>query len=204
MGPDLPLILLGWAIAGSSPGPATLAISGTAMAEGRRAALTIAAGIICGSALWGIAAGLGMSALMLTHVWIFEAVRYAGAFYLLYLALKSFRRALLPGMPVKSAVTRSGRLFGKGLLLHVTNPKAILSWGAIYAIALPTDAAMTQVWHLFAMLSCVSACVFLGYGVLFSRPGISSAYRSARRAFDACFALLFGAASLKLLSARLT
>lgn len=35
MTPDLWTILLGWALAGGSPGAATLAISGTAMAHGR-------------------------------------------------------------------------------------------------------------------------------------------------------------------------
>ena len=47
------LVLLGWAVAGGSPGPATLAISGTAMDLGRAAAGAVAAGMVCASAAWG-------------------------------------------------------------------------------------------------------------------------------------------------------
>ena len=201
---EILLILIGWGVAGGSPGPATLAISGTAMQAGRRAGLTMAAGIVAGSASWGVAAGLGMSAVMLANAWVFEVVRYAGAAYLLYLAVKSLRRALSPGrIPAAGDASDLRRLFFKGLLLHVTNPKAILSWGAIYAIVLPAGAGMAQVWQLFGMLISVSMLVFFGYGVLFSSPLVANGYARARRWFDAVFAALFGAASLKILTARL-
>ena len=62
----LPFILLGWAIGGGSPGPATLAISGTSMAHGRKTGLLLAAGVVIGSATWGIAAALGFSAIMMS------------------------------------------------------------------------------------------------------------------------------------------
>ena len=203
-GYEMLLILLGWAIAGGSPGPATLAISGTSMGMGRIAGLSMAAGIVCGSAIWGIAAGMGMSAVMLAHVWLFEVVRYFGAAYLLYLAVKSAQRALRPGLlEPKIQSDRLGRLFLKGVLIHVTNPKAILSWAAVYAIALPTGAGMAQVWQVFAMLISISMAVFFGYGVLFSSPRIARGYGRARRWFEAGFAVLFGVASLKILTSKL-
>lgn len=58
-GYDTALLVFAWMVAGGSPGPATLAISGTSMGHGRKAGLTIAAGIVGGSASWGIAAGMG-------------------------------------------------------------------------------------------------------------------------------------------------
>lgn len=203
-GYEILLILIGWAVAGGSPGPATLAISGTSMSAGRGAGLMIAAGIVVGSASWGIAAGMGMSAIMLANAWVFEVIRYVGAAYLLYLAVKSLTKAVrpsahMPMMPVQS----SGTLFAKGALLHITNPKAILSWGAIYAIALPANAAAVQVWQLFGMLICVSMTVFFGYAFLFSSPGVVRAYASLRRWFELAFAVLFGAASVKILTARI-
>lgn len=203
MAPELWIILLGWALAGGSPGPATLAISGTAMAGGRVAGLSVASGVIAGSASWGIAAGLGMSALMLAHGWVFEVVRYLGAAYLFWLAVKSLRNAWV-GRPMAQVEPRRSRLFLKGFLLHLTNPKAIFSWGAIYAIALPPDAGALAVWQLFAALLLTSMVVFWGYGLLFSTPRIAQFYRKATRWFDAGFGLLFGAASLRILTARIT
>nr|WP_309503149.1 LysE family transporter [uncultured Roseovarius sp.] len=198
------LLLLAWAVAGASPGPATLAISGTAMGEGRIAGLAIAAGIFCGSAFWGIAAGAGMSAVMLANAWVFEVIRYAGAAYLMWLALKAFLRALHPPAATSTRAARGlRRLWLRGALIHITNPKAILSWGAIYAIALPAGAGPGAVWALFSMLITVSACVFFGYGLLFSAPRVARGYMRLRRWFDGAFAALFGAAGLKILTTRL-
>lgn len=83
MGPEIYLVILGWAIAAGSPGPATLAISAAAMNGGRLSGVAIAAGVSCGSACWGLAAALGMSTIMLANAWLFEVIRYAGAAYLL-------------------------------------------------------------------------------------------------------------------------
>ena len=196
------LILIGWAVAGGSPGPATLAISGAAMGGGRAAGLAMAAGVVAGSASWGVAAGLGMSALMLANAWIFEVIRYLGAGYLLYLAVKSLKSALNGGGLAMQTVSVE-RLFVKGFLIHITNPKAILAWGAIYAIALPAGAGAAQVWQLFGLLIVTSMFVFFGYGILFSNPAIVRGYTAAKRWFDGIFAALFGAASLKILTARL-
>ncbi|MEO0329883.1 MAG: LysE family transporter [Pseudomonadota bacterium] len=198
----LMLVLLAWVIGGGSPGPATLAISATAMEHGRRSGLLIASGIVAGSACWGIAAGFGISSLMLANVWVFETIRYLGALYLLYLALKSFKSAFKgdAGLTVKAS---NNRLFVKGLLLHLTNPKAVLGWGSVYAVALPPGADVYQIMGLFFILISASICVFIGYGFLFSIEKISQSYRTSKRWFELAFGTLFGAASVKLLTSRL-
>lgn len=197
------LVVLGWVLAGGSPGPATLAISGTSMAQGRRAGLSVAGGVLIGSASWGIAAGLGMSALMLAHSWVFETIRVIGAAYLGYLAIKSLRRAARNAKVSNAPPPKSGRLFAKGMAIHLTNPKAILAWGSIYAIALPVDATGHEIWRLFFILISSSAIVFLGYAILFSNARVSTTYRALNRWFDLAFGVLFGAAAVKILTADL-
>ena len=93
--PILPLIALwiAWVAAGGSPGPATMSIAGTSMQSGRRAGMFMAFGILFGSACWGLAAAAGLSGLMLANAWAFEILRYAGAAYLLWLAVKAARSA---------------------------------------------------------------------------------------------------------------
>ena len=201
---ELTALLLAWALAGGSPGPATLTISGTAMARGRVAGVVSGLGILGGSASWGIASALGMGAVMLTNAWIFIALKYIGALYLGYLALKSFRSAWQGNAAKEQAALKGGlkRVFAKSLAIHLTNPKAILSWGAIYAIALPAGAPSSAVFVLFAQLVSVSALVFIGYGILFSSPWIVAGYRRARRAFELGFGVLFGAASVKILTTQ--
>lgn len=199
-------LLIAWAIAGGSPGPATLAIAGTAMNRGRGAGLAVAAGIQTGSAAWGLAAALGLSAVMLSNAWLVEVMRYAGAAYLMYLALKAAKSAIAnkPLVPVATSKGSLGVLYTKGLLIHLTNPKAIFSWGAIFAIVVPVGSPLTYVFEVFFALSAVSILVFFGYAILFSTAGFARAYTRARRWFEGTFAVMFGYAGLKILTAKLS
>lgn len=200
------VLWVAWVFAGGTPGPATLGIAGTSMNAGRHLGLVFSLGILAGSAFWGIAAALGMSALMLANAWVFEVIRYIGALYLLYLAIKSLRSAMSAKMPLLQN-GQSGaalKVFSKGALIHLTNPKAILSWGAIYAIALPPTAGLSELFALFGFIYAGSIIVFIGYAFLFSTSGIVRTYARARRWFEFVFAALFGAAALKILTTKLT
>ena len=55
-------------IAPASPGPATLGIAGTSMRHGRRAGLSLSAGIMAGSYIWSATAAFGVGAILLAHV----------------------------------------------------------------------------------------------------------------------------------------
>ncbi|MEC7962726.1 MAG: LysE family transporter, partial [Pseudomonadota bacterium] len=134
--------------------------------------------------------------------WIFEVLRYAGAAYLGFLALKSLRAAWRGGVVAVTPSRTGSRLFAKGLALHLTNPKAIFSWGAVYAVALPAGADMAAVWSLFGALIAVSMLVFFGYALLFSTAAIAAGYARAKRGFDLVFGLMFGAAAAKIFTTR--
>ena len=98
--PEFVAIWIAWLLAGGSPGPATMGIAGTAMTSGRAAALAFALGILAGSASWGVAAALGLSAIMLANAWAFEVLRYVGVAYLGWLAVKALLRAAQPASAV--------------------------------------------------------------------------------------------------------
>ena len=201
---ELSALFVAWAIAAGSPGPATLTISATAMARGRIAGVVSGVGILSGSASWGLASALGMGAVMLSNAWIFAAMKYVGALYLGYLAFKSFRSAWQGNDTSEQSALKGGlgRVFAKSLAIHLTNPKAVLGWGAIFAIVLPSNATPWAVFVLYGQLLCVSGLVFVGYGILFSSPWIVERYRRARRGFEIGFGVLFGAASLKILTTK--
>lgn len=204
---NLTLILLAALVAGASPGPATLAIAGTSMSPtgGRRAGLALASGITCGSLMWSVAAAFGLGAVMLANVWMFEVIRYVGAGYLIWLAYKSARSALSPRALATTAMTGSGRtLFAKGLALHLTNPKAVLFFGSLYAIGVPPGTDPVQLALVIGAVGLQSALTFHGYALLFSVPAMTRAYIRLRRPFEAAFAAAFGLAGLRILTARLT
>ena len=206
-GINLYLILLAALVASASPGPATLAIAGTSMSHGRRAGLALASGVTAGSLCWSAMAAFGLGAVMLAHAWLFEAARYLGAGYLLYLAWKSARHALAPARPatVAAAGAPSGsRAFRRGLALHLTNPKAVLFFGSLYSIGIPRDASAADLLCIMAAVGAQGAVVFHGYALLFSSRRMTACYLRLRRAFEAVFAVAFAAAGIKILTTRVS
>ncbi|RPE63226.1 threonine/homoserine/homoserine lactone efflux protein [Pacificibacter maritimus] len=201
---DLWPILLGWAIAVSSPGPAVLAIVGAAMGGGRAKGVAVAVGVWNGSMVWATVAAFGLGAAMMAHVWIFELIRYAGAGYLLWLAFKSARSAVQGQKP--SVIARSESLaqaWARGFTIHLMNPKAPLLWGSLYAVVVPAQAgifAIVQVGLSCVMISLVMMSIM---ALVFSIRFVSAGYLRLHRIFDATFATLFGSAALKVMTSKL-
>ncbi len=89
---------------------------------GPRPALAASAGISAGSMVHVTAAGLGLGALTAAHPGLFDAIRWIGVAYLLWLAWKTLRT---PDMAGDRPVVRPARAFRDGLLVNLTNPKVI-------------------------------------------------------------------------------
>lgn len=202
---NYPLILAAALVAIPSPGPATLAIAGASMASGRRIGMALGAGVFCGSLTWSISAAFGLSAIMLAHAWMFEAVRYAGAAYLIYLSIMSAKSACF-GNGKKASPVEIGSLgaaFRKGLAIHLTNPKAILFFGSLYSIGVPSGATALDLVSVIAAVGALSGLIFIGYGWLFSIAPVRQIYLRLNRWFSGLFAVAFAAIGLKLLTTRL-
>lgn len=200
---NLPLILIAALVAGASPGPATLAIAGTSMALGRGSGLSLASGISAGSVIWAISAAFGLGAIMLANAWVFEVIRYFGAAYLMYLAYKAARSAISSKeIKVKSLTGSRSTLFTKGLLLQLTNPKAILFIGSLYSLGIPAGSSIQGLVIVISAVGTLGFIIFHGYAILFSSTTMTNLYLRLRRWFEGAFAIGFGAASFKILTAR--
>jgi len=202
---NLPLILGAALVAALSPGPATLAIAGTSMQSGRKMGLALASGITSGSWLWSISAALGLGAIMLANVWIFEVMRYFGAGYLLFLAYKSAKSACSAKESVVKSIgakTYSGA-FSRGLALHVTNPKAILFFGALFAIGVPPGSSPAALAIVILAVGVQSTIIFHAYALTFSNAYMVKGYTKLRRWMEALFALAFGGAAFQIFTSRI-
>lgn len=201
---NIPLILLAAFVASASPGPATLALAGTSMASGRASGFALASGITTGSLIWSVAAALGLGTLMLANAWIFEIIRYLGAIYLVFLAYKAARSAFSKRDIVSNPLIGSKRtLYAKGLFLHLTNPKAILFFGSLYSLGLPPDISAKNLGLVVFAIGVQSFIIFHGYALLFSSARIACFYLRMRRWVEGAFAIGFGAASFKILTAKI-
>jgi threonine efflux protein len=201
----LTLIMLAAFIAVASPGPAVMAIAGTSMRAGRRTGLIFASGVSTGSITWSIGAAAGLSAVMLANAWLIEIIRYFGAGYLLFLAAKSARSAMMPGTiePQGLASASARRAYARGLALHLTNPKAILFFGSLYSFGVPANATLGDLATIVVLVGIQSAIVLHGYAILFSNPAVVRGYLKLRRWFEGAFAAAFGYAGVTILTAKL-
>ncbi|GAA2449265.1 LysE family translocator [Actinomadura vinacea] len=126
------------------PGPDSLLVLRTAVAHGRRAALTAAFGIQAGCLWWGAAAGLGLSAVLATSHTLYTALRVVGAAYLLYLGV---RLLLTRSDPADEPDPPGRRWFLRGLLTNALNPKVGVFYLSLLPQFVPEDAPVVA-WSL--------------------------------------------------------
>lgn len=79
----------------------------------------------------------------------------------------------------------------------------LVAWGLGGGSPGPATLTISGTAMARGQLICVSSIVFIGYGILFSNPWIVQRYRRALRAFELGFGVLFGAASFKILTAKI-
>jgi threonine efflux protein len=140
-----------------------------------------------------------------TSALFFSVFKIVGALYLFYLAYNAWRSALRGDHKVTSNDDSASNVlafFTKGLLLHLTNPKAPLVWLATLAVGVGDGVPS---WFLIAaiLICCLSSmAIFIGYALLFSTQRAARAYALVRRPVDAVLGLVFGAAAVKILSLK--
>lgn len=126
--PVEPLTLLAFAPAALAlnltPGADMMFCLGQGLKGGARAGMAANLGIAAGGMVQVLLAGLGLGALVAAHPAAFEAIRWLGVAYLLWLAVRALRA---PG-PVAAnvQVLPLGRVFREALLVNLLNPKVIL------------------------------------------------------------------------------
>ena len=191
----------------ASPGPSNLAVMATAMESGRKPALVLASGILAGSLIWGVLAAAGLSAVVVANAGMLLAMKLGAAAYLLWLSAKSLWAACAIGAEEARASSRQERdcrwrdEFTRGLLMHLTNPKAVFVWMSIVSVAMPGDAVLAQAFALMVGCGIAGTCVFGGYAVLLSNPRARSAHAALRPWLQAILAAFFGAAGFRMLAA---
>jgi threonine efflux protein len=200
------LVFTAYVIAAASPGPSNMAIMSMAMRKGRTAALVLSAGVVTSSLFWGLLAATGISAVLASHAGALFVLKILGG-YLLYLAFKAARSAMKPDGASPSSPERDrefslSSIYRRGLLLHLTNPKAALAWIALMTLGLEPGAT----WHTAAIIvagcAILSVSIFSGYAVVFSTTPMIKAYGKARRWIEGTLVAFFGIAGVRLLLSR--
>jgi len=115
------LIALGMVL---TPGPNMVYLISRSISQGPAAGLVSLGGVALGFVIYMLCAAFGITALVLAVPYAYDALRLAGAAYLLYLAWQAVRPGGRSPFQVRD-LPRDGlaRLFMMGLLTNLLNPK---------------------------------------------------------------------------------
>jgi threonine/homoserine/homoserine lactone efflux protein len=111
------------------PGPTVSLIVANSITHGTRAGLLNVAGTQAGLGTMMLIVLVGLTSLIETMGHWFELVRFVGAAYLVWLGWKLIRNPGALGDPQRTSAPRGG-FFLQGFLVLMSNPKALLMFGA--------------------------------------------------------------------------
>lgn len=111
-----------------TPGPNMIYLISRSISQGRLAGLISLAGVALGFVFYMLCAAFGITSFVVAIPYAYDAIRLAGAAYLLYLAYHAFR-SKTPMLAVKSFNNDPPRkLFLMGFLTNLLNPKIAIMY----------------------------------------------------------------------------
>jgi threonine/homoserine/homoserine lactone efflux protein len=111
------------------PGPSVTLVIANSLAHGVRAGLTTVAGSQFGILLALVAVGIGLTSFMEAMGHWFEALRFIGAAYLIWLGIKMLRAPIVDSAMAPATAPRGGFAL-QGFLVAISNPKTLAFFGA--------------------------------------------------------------------------
>jgi threonine/homoserine/homoserine lactone efflux protein len=114
-----------------SPGPNLLYLASRSICQGRSAGFASLGGVCTGMFCYMLATATGLSVLFRAVPVAYDAVRWAGALYLLWLAFKVVTTRTSVLAPRSLAPENNASLYRRGLLTCLLNPKIVVTYGAL-------------------------------------------------------------------------
>ena len=183
------------------PGPGVIYVLATGVTQGARAAVLGAVGCVAGAAPYLAATLAGLGEHIASNAIVFEAIKWAGVAYLVFLGIRTWRDRR--EFELHSPIPRSAaRLVGYGALLTLLNPKLPIFFYAFLPRFVASDRSDVVVLSL-VFLALVGV-IYSGYGTLAalaSRRLLARAKSAgwARRVFASCYGLLAARLALQTL-----
>ncbi len=183
------------------PGPAVLYVVTRSIDQGRRAGLTSVCGIATGGIVHVVAAALGLSAIIMTSATVFEAIKLAGALYLVVLGVRKIvhRERLVTITAGEPIALR--RVYAQGIVVNILNPKTALFFLAFLPQFVdpargPVAEQILVLGVLFLLLGmCSDGCYALVAGTLGQRLRTSQRFARRREVFSGCMFMGLGVAA---------
>lgn len=156
---------------GLSPGPDNLFVLMQSVTQGRRAGLLVTLGLCTGLLGHTAAVALGLATLLAASPTAFSALKLAGAAYLLYLAWGAWHAPAAIGdgsAACDTARASPWRLYGRGVLMNLSNPKVAIFFLALLPQFVQPEAGPVhwQIAQLGFLFMLATLIVFGGFAWL--------------------------------------
>lgn len=193
--PHLLLLFIPAALAlNLTPGADMLFCLGQGLRSGPRAGIAASLGIATGAFIHTLLAGLGLAVVIAAYPLAFEAIRWAGVAYLVWLAIQAFRHPLGPLDPTAARKDGAWRAWRDGTVVCLLNPKV-----AVFVLAfLPqfVDPARGEPFLQFLILGAIlnvgGTAINLLIAIFASRIGrVLATNRRAARALQLLSGFVF-------------
>lgn len=189
-----------------TPGPDMALFLGRTIAGGRRSGYAVLAGTTAGLYVHTALAAFGLSALLAASPAAFAALKWAGAIYLVWLAISTLVRGSTFEPKAETGARETvGRSFLVGLGVNILNPKIVLFFVTFLPqFVQPGDPhAAFRLAFLGGLYGVIGAPICVGLILAADRvAGAFAASRRLRRTFDVATASLFGLFAAKLALGR--
>ncbi len=184
-----------WLLVALTPGPAVICSMAQAARWGFRSSLAGIAGIQTGNLFFFICVGLGLGTFLAPGGRAFALVRLLGAIYLFYLGMRIIFATCRPpsskaAPSVLPPVSRHS-LFLQGLLIQLTNPKALLFVSALLPQFIEPQRSVPVQMTVLAITTIGLDAAVLSTYAFFAQKGTQS-FRGSRAV--AWLERVFGAA----------
>ena len=156
-------------IAAAIPGPAILLVSTHSLQFGTLRSLITVAGNVTGLFTMSACSILGLSALVMVSSTAFTVIKIIGALYLLYMGIKIWRSGVQLNdiNDEKKAPFSAWSLYTQGLMISLTNPKAIIFTSALFPqFIVVSEPLLPQFLILVVTLMACSFLCLLSYSLL--------------------------------------
>lgn len=147
-----------------APGPDIIYVLTQSIANGVKAGLATAAGLVTGIIFHTTAIALGVSALIVSSENLFVLIKFLGSLYLVFLAYKTLNSEVssirLSDVPKETYF----RLYRRGIFMNVVNPKVTLFFLAFLPGFVDYSKAVTLQFYQLGLLFMLQA--FLVFGLV--------------------------------------
>ena len=174
-----------------SPGPDFFFVTQSAIRQSRTHALFAALGISLSILVWAILAISGLHFLFQKIAWLQHVLMVCGGLYLLYLGWQMLKSSLKTKNNTGSQIQTEAHLdkshlslLFQGFFTNMANPKALVYFSSVFAIAINTESSIFQQSSLLLLVFIESLLWFALVAILFSTPKINSYYQKFSKKID--------------------